>query len=202
MQPAGIRELGEFGGRNSEHSLIDWQQPNWYVLFVRSNQEKKVAQGLHDRGIEHFLPCYSSLRQWKDRRVKLETPLFRGYLFVRLPLLERMRVLTVPYAVSLIGRKEAPAVISPEEIDWIRKSTSDGKVEPHEYLKAGQQVMITAGVLAGMKGILLRRHNQTRVVVLLDSIWRAFAVEVDADCVELVKESRPLCDFPYKTNVA
>ena len=68
----------------------------WYVLFVRSNQEKRVALGLSDRGIEHLLPCYGSLRQWKDRRVKLDIPLFPGYLFVHLPLSERMQALTIP----------------------------------------------------------------------------------------------------------
>ena len=46
--------------------------PQWYVLFVRSNQEKRVARGLNERGIEHLLPCYSSLRHWKDRRVRLD----------------------------------------------------------------------------------------------------------------------------------
>jgi len=159
----------------------------WYVLFVRSNQEKRVALGLSERGIDHLLPSYSSVRQWKDRRVKLDLPLFPGYLFVHLPLPERMRALTIPNVVSLIGRKDAPTPVSDEEIAWIRKGTEHGCAAPHHRLQVGQRVMITSGPMAGLQGILLREQNQTRVVVSIDSIWRAFVVDVDAACVEPVR---------------
>jgi transcription antitermination factor NusG len=158
--------------------------PQWYVLFVRSNQEKRVTRGLHERGVEHLLPCYSSLRQWKDRRVRLEMPLFPGYVFIRLPFAERLKALTVPNVVSLVGRKDYPAVISPEEIAWIRCGVAHGSAEPHEYLKVGQRVMITDGPLSGMQGILTRRGNGARVVISLGSIARAFMVEVDESIVK------------------
>jgi transcription antitermination factor NusG len=166
-----------------------WQEPMWYVLFVRSNQEKQVVHRLCQRGIEHLLPSYSSIRKWKDRRVKLELPLFPGYVFVRMPLRERMSALTVPNVVSLIGKKDAPSTVSDEEIAWIRKASLSGRAQPHPQLAAGDQVMITSGVMAGMKGMLLRVQNSTRVVVSIESICRAFVVEVDADWVEPVRKS-------------
>jgi transcription antitermination factor NusG len=162
----------------------DFRMPKWYVLFVRSNQERRVAYGLAKRGLEHFLPCYSSVRQWKDRRVRLEMPLFPGYLFVRMPLLERMRALVVPNVVSLVGRKDSPAVITEDEITWIWSGATHGQAEPHQHLQAGQLVIIACGPMAGMKGILLRKQNNTRVVVSIASIARAFAVDVDGACVE------------------
>lgn len=161
----------------------------WYVLFVRSNQEKQVAHRLQERGVEHLLPSYSSMRQWKDRRVKLELPLFPGYVFVRIPLRERMVALTVPNVVSLIGRKDAPSAISDEEIAWIRNASLSGRAEPHPPLAAGDRVMITSGVMAGIKGIVLRKQNSTRVVVSIESICRAFVLEVDAAWVEPLHRS-------------
>ncbi len=171
--------------------LPDWQELRWYVLFVRSNQERQVAHRLHERGVEHLLPSYSSIRQWKDRRVKLELPLFPGYVFVRLPLCERMQALTVPNVVSLIGRKDAPSSVSEEEIAWIRNASLSGRAEPYPHLAAGDRVMITSGVMAGMKGILLRKQNSMRVVVSIESICRAFVVEVEATCVESLHRSLP-----------
>ena len=165
-------------------SISAFQDPKWYALFVRSNQEKRVAQCLTGRNIEHFLPCCNSVRQWKDRRVKLELPLFPGYLFVRLPLVERMKALTVPHVVSLVGTRNCASVISEHEITWIRHAVEQGKAEPHEYLKIGERVRITAGIMAGMEGILLRKGNSTRVVVSLDSISRSFVVEVEAAWIE------------------
>ena len=161
-----------------------WHEPRWYVLSVRSHQENRVTKHLTGRGVEHYLPCYSSLRNWKDRRVTLQMPLFPGYVFVRLALLERMKVLTVPQVVSLVKVGSGPAEMSAQEIDSIRRGVEYAKAEPHEYLKEGRQVEIISGVMAGMQGVLVRWKNCTRVVVCLDSIARAFVLEVDAACVK------------------
>lgn len=163
--------------------LENWREPAWYALFVRSNQEKRVAQHLSGRDVECFLPCYASVSQWKDRRVKLEIPLFPGYLFVHLPLLERLKVLTVPNVVSLVGVKKSPHPIPDLEIEWIKRGVGLGKAEPHAYLKAGERVMIIEGAFAGVKGILLRAQNHSRVVVSVEAISRAFTVDIGLDCV-------------------
>jgi len=163
--------------------LSDLREPRWFVLFVRSNQEKKVAQRLTDREIDHFLPCYSSLRQWKDRRITLDMPLFPGYVFVHLPFMQRDRVLTVPNIVGLVGGRSSPSVISEEEIGWIRRGLEHGRATPHPYLNIGERIRVIAGALSGMEGVLVRRQNGTRVIVSLDSIGRSFAVEVDLACL-------------------
>jgi transcription antitermination factor NusG len=161
-------------------------QSRWYVLFVRSNQEKKVAERLRGRDVEYFLPCYKSLRQWKDRRVMLEIPLFPGYIFLRLPLAERARALTVPNVVALVGTRNQPSAISEEEIAWIKLGLEHGRAEPHPYLALGQRVLVTEGVMCGMEGILVHKRNNTRVVVSLDSIARSFVVEIDVACLRPV----------------
>jgi transcription termination/antitermination protein NusG len=165
-------------------SPMDLHEPKWFVLFVRSNQEKRTAQHLAHREIEYFLPCCRSVRQWKDRRVTLDMPLFPGYVFVRLPFIDRTRVLTLPNVVSLIGNRNTPSELSETEIDWIRKAVEHGNALPHPYLKTGQRVVITSGIFSGMQGIFERKQNNTRVVVSIDSIARAFSVEVDMSCLK------------------
>ncbi len=160
----------------------------WFVLFVRSNQEKRTAQRLAEVQVEHFLPCYRSVRQWKDRRVTLELPLFPGYLFVRFPFSERSRVLTLPNVVSLVGSSNSPSVVSEAEINWIRLGIQRGNATPYPHLEVGQRVKIVAGAFSGLQGILLRHHNGARVVVCLQSIARSFAVEVDLGAVALVAD--------------
>lgn len=173
----------------ASEAVQDWREARWYVLFVRSNQERRVAHGLSERGLEHLLPCYSAVHQWKDRRVKLLLPLFPGYLFVRLPLRERLNALTVPNVISLVGKKNAPSAVSDEEIASIRNASLYGQAEPHPHLTEGDRVMITSGVLTGMKGILLRTAHSARVVISVEAISRAFVVEVDASSVELLQRS-------------
>jgi transcription antitermination factor NusG len=168
----------------------DFEESKWYALFVCSNQEKRVAGCLNSLMVEHFLPCYVSVRQWKDRRVTLEMPLFPGYIFVRLPFHERMKVLTIRQVVSLVGTKNSPSVISDGEIAGIRAGIEHGRAEPHEYFEVGQRIVITDGVMCGMEGILLTVRSRARVVISIQSIGRAFVVEVSANCV------RPLNDEP------
>jgi len=173
-------------------SSFDFHGPHWFVLFVRSNQEKKTAERLASHEIEFFLPSYRSVRQWKDRRVTLEMPLFPGYVFVHLLFLERNRVLTLPNVVGLVGSKNSPSVVSTEEIDCIRKGVSFANAEPHSALTAGQRVMIASGILSGVQGTLLRGQNNTRVVISVDSIGRSFSVDVDVSCLKPIDSARPL----------
>ena len=161
------------------------------MLFIRSNQENRVADALSARAVEHYLPCYTAMRQWKDRRVRLEIPLFPGYVFVRLPLSEKMKVLTVPNVVSLVGSSRAASEVAEEEILWIRRGLEHGSAQPHAFLNEGDRVLITSGIMSGMEGILLRRQNGTKIVISIDSIFRAFAVEMDEACVRPVVSRLP-----------
>lgn len=178
-----------------ERDYADFERSRWYVLFVRSNQEKRVADRLSCHAIEYFLPCCTSMRHWKDRRVELKMPLFPGYVFVRLPFLERMKVLTLPNVVSLVGTRNAPSVVSEDEIACIRKGTEHGCAAPHDCLEVGQRVVITAGAMAGIEGILLRKQNKARLIVVVESISRAFSVEIESACVRPLDRHSP-CSVP------
>ena len=169
---------------NAHAAPAEFEQNNWYVLMVRSNHEKRIAQGLEYRGIEHFLPCYRSVRQWKDRRVALELPLFPGYVFVRMSLAARLRALTVPHVFSLVGTGSAPSTVAEAEIDSIKRGVEHGKVEPYPYLRVGEQVVVTQGPMSGITGILVRQQSNTRVVVSIQSITRSFILDVDAGSVQ------------------
>ena len=56
----------------------------WYAIYVRSRHEKKVHQLLLEIGIESSLPLIKTTRKWSDRKKKVEIPLFRGYVFVKI----------------------------------------------------------------------------------------------------------------------
>ena len=56
----------------------------WFTLYVKSRSEKKVAKQLEDIGVESFLPLITKIKQWSDRKKKVEEPLFRSYIFVHI----------------------------------------------------------------------------------------------------------------------
>jgi len=160
---------------------------HWYAAYTCANREKSVAEQLGVRAVEHFLPVYSSVRRWKDRRVTLQLPLFPGYVFVRMPLCDRLRVLQIPGMARLVGFDGTPAVLPDSDIESLRVSLDSGmRVEPHSNLRVGRRVHVKAGPMAGMQGILLRRKGKLRVVISIDLIQRSVAVEIgEADVAPL-----------------
>jgi transcription antitermination factor NusG len=155
--------------------------PQWCVAYTSANHEKRVTEQLVNRSVEHFLPLYESTRRWKDRRVKLQLPLFPGYVFVRLSLCDRLRVLQVPGVARLVGFNGQLAVLADQEIEALRNSlVANLRVEPHRYLTVGHRVRIARGILAGVEGILIRKKNALRVVLSIELIMRSVSVEIDA----------------------
>jgi transcription antitermination factor NusG len=156
-------------------------QPRWYAAYTCANHEKRVAAELGAREVEHFLPLYSSMRWWKDRRVNLELPLFPGYVFVRLPLSERLRVAQIPSVVRLVGFGGLPTALPDREMEILRTGLGQSlRAEPHPFLTVGRRVLISAGPFAGLEGVLKRKKSSLRVVVTLELIQRSVAVDVDA----------------------
>jgi transcription antitermination factor NusG len=160
---------------------VAMDQPHWYALYTCANHEKQVAAELEARTVEHFLPLYSSVRRWKDRRVTLDLPLFPGYVFVRLALPDRLRVVQIPSVARLVGFGGLPVALPDAEIAILRSGLSERlRAGPHAFLAVGRRVRIIGGPFAGLEGVLERRKNNLRVVVSLDLIRTSVAVDVDA----------------------
>lgn len=156
------------------------QNGNWYALYTCPRHEKSVAEQIERRRFSCFLPLYRSVRRWKDRRKELELALFPGYVFVRMALENRLRILELPGVVRLVSFNGQPAVVPAEEIEILRDRLSGAKrVEPHPYLRTGRRVRVRQGAMAGLEGIVVRRKERCRVVFSIDLIMRSVAVEVD-----------------------
>ncbi len=156
----------------------------WYAAYTHARHEKRVALQLQERRVEHFLPVYRSVRRWKDRRKEIDLVLFPGYVFVRLPLTERLRVLQLPGVVRLVSFNGQPAALPGQEIEALRNGLAQGvRAEHHPYLSVGRRVKVTHGPMAGAEGILLRAKNNCRIVISIDAIMRSIAVEINEEDV-------------------
>lgn len=166
-------------------------EQRWYAAYTCAQHEKRVAAELGMREVEHFLPLYSSVRRWKDRRVTLELPLFPGYVFVRLALRERLRVVQIPSVVRLVGFNGLPTALPDEEMEILRTGICQSlRAEPHPFLTVGRRVRIIRGPFAGLEGVVKRKKSGMRVVVSLELIQRSVAVDVDATDVQGVMTSK------------
>jgi len=162
----------------------------WYAGYTASRHEKRVAEHFVQRGVEHFLPLYETIHRWNNGRHRVQLPLFPGYIFVRIALRDRMRVIEVPGFARLVGFNSLPCPLPEADINKMKDALNKGVVaEPYPYLTVGTRVEIRNGPMQGMTGILLRRQNKCRVVISVDLIMRSMAVEVEASDVVPVRRS-------------
>jgi len=184
--------MGQRGGRMQSHVAessnltqelaqdSNFYVPYWYVVYTSANHEKCVAEQFSSRSVEYFLPLYEEVRRWKDRRMRLQLPLFPGYVFVRLALRDRLLVLQVPGVVNLVGTNGTPTPLPQKEIDALRTGLRNGvRAEPHPYLAAGRRVRVKSGPFAGLRGVVLRRKAGYRFVICVELIQRCVAVDIE-----------------------
>jgi len=135
--------------------------------------------------VDYFLPLYTSVRQWKDRRVGLQLPLFPGYVFVRIALRNRLRILEIPSVARLVGFGGTPTPLPEDEIAALKLGLESGvRALPYPYLKIGRRVRITSGPFEGLEGILIRKKNDFRFVISVDLIQRSILLAIDASSME------------------
>ena len=162
----------------------------WYALYTKHQHEKTVSRNLTCKGFETFLPLYAAARRWKDRVKLLYLPLFPCYVFLKGDLGRRLDILTTPGIYAFVSNAGEPAAIPTAEIEGIRQAVGSGaSVEPHPFLKCGNRVRVKCGPMAGIQGILVRKKNLYRLVLSVEMLGKAAAVEVDAVLIERVNDN-------------
>jgi transcription termination/antitermination protein NusG len=162
-------------------------EPLWYVIRTRSRHEKTVRDQLTGRAVEAFLPVVERWSRWKDRRKKVAFPLFPGYCFARFPLVERVRILNLVGVADLVGIAGRPEPVPDPEIEAIQRlARTTLQYDPHPFLVEGMDVEVVGGPLAGVRGKLLRKDRETRLVLAVTLIRQAAVVEIHpADVVHV-----------------
>ena len=120
-------------------------------MWTRSRHEQVVREQLEQKRIETFLPTVTRWSRWKDRKKKIDWPLFPGYCFARFDPRERLPVLKCTGVVSIISFEGEPAPIPEQEIDGIRRLVlSDLAYDPCPMIREGMMVEVVHGPLTGV----------------------------------------------------
>jgi transcription antitermination factor NusG len=164
-------------------------QSRWYAAYTLPRHEKLVAHQLAQKSVESYLPLYEAIHRWKDRRARVQMPLFPGYVFVQIPICERLKVLEISSVVRIVSFNGHAAALPEGEMEALRNALLHRKAEPYPYLAVGKRVRVKAGPLQGLEGIIVRRKDNMRIVVTLDSIMQSVALEVDASDLEVTSSS-------------
>jgi transcription antitermination factor NusG len=140
---------------------------SWFVIYTRPQQEKKVAAGLTKIGVEAYCPIVTEVRQWSDRKKKIEVPLIKSYVFVKIIEKERNRVFEVPGVVRYLFWLGKAAEVKDQEIEQLRGYMSGNyqSVKVEQY-KVGKIVTIDTGAFKNQSGEVIMVSTKCITVYL------------------------------------
>lgn len=161
----------------------------WLVFYTQSRQEKKIRDLLLRNGFEVFLPLQKVMRQWSDRKKKVEAPLFNSYIFVFESEDKITSILQIPGVAWNIRYNDKPAELRPKELTTIQRFLESGlllETGPIEKFTPGDVVQVVDGPLKGMVGEILRTKEDAKFVVALDSIGQSLLVTIDTSLLKSI----------------
>lgn len=164
-------------------------EPGWYALYTRPKFEKKVENRLHEAGFDVWLPLHTVVRQWSDRKKKVEVPLFNSYVFVRTQKNQLYHAVQVDGVARAVGFNGTPAQIRDEQIEMIRKiliGPDAFEVTEKEFVK-GDPVRVVEGPLKGNEGQWIEWRGRKRVALEVEHLSHMILVEVPAAYVEKIR---------------
>ncbi|MEQ9098126.1 MAG: UpxY family transcription antiterminator [Imperialibacter sp.] len=156
---------------------------HWYVLYTRSRAEKKAAETLKKHGFRSYCPTVTSIRQWSDRKRKVQEPLFRSYVFVSATVEELVPILQTPGVINFVYWQGKPAIVRQNEIEAIGIFTQELAAKNVSELsfdfQEGSTVKIDWGAFKGMEGECIARQGN-KIILHIESLGQVIRAEVPA----------------------
>lgn len=155
-------------------------EQKWYVVYTKHLSEKKVAERLAALGVVHYLPVYTTIRQWSDRKKKIEKPLINSVVFVQTNergLNDLYSVQGIQGVLKYLGR---PAIVQEHEIQNLRILLQEVHVDELEQvdIQAGDMVLVTRGPFKGMQACAIQEQNSMRLIIEIKNMGVGFSVNV------------------------
>jgi transcriptional antiterminator RfaH len=157
----------------------------WWAIYTKARQEKALARQLHAQQIPFYLPLIPKDSLIRGRRKRSWSPLFLGYIFLYGTEEERVTSLTT----NRISR-----ILPVIDQDQLRRDLfhvnelieRDAPLTPERRLSTGNHVRIKNGSLAGLEGVVIKRHGQSRLLVAVNYLQQGVSVQIDDFLVEAV----------------
>ncbi len=133
--------------------------------------------------VETYLPLRSETKTYQRRKVTVEKPIFRGYVFAGIEDGQRETVLKSNNMVRIIDVGDQDAFL--RELGQVRKALDiDPTLGATSAFTRGKHVRIIGGSFRGLEGVVTSVKGATRVVLNVNMIGQGVAVDADMDMLE------------------
>lgn len=165
------------------------QDKYWTAFYTKPRSEKKTAERLIEKGFDIFCPTRTVLKQWSDRKKKIQEPLFTSYIFAQIDENERQVILKDRGIVASVKWLKRPVNIPQKEIDMIKVFLGEfpeATLTDNVSLNIGDRVVIKDGIFKGTEGNVFRVKGNT-VVLFLQSLNQYLHAELSIHQVNSIE---------------
>lgn len=160
----------------------------WIAVYTKPRHEKAVLKQFNEKGIESYLPLIRQKHTWSDRMKWVETPIFKSYIFACVELKDNLNVLQTRGVHNIVKFQNKIAVIPEIQIANLRKMIEGGfDPFPSDYFMLGDEVEVIGGPLRGINGIVARNDTPDKLIIKIDAIQHAVAVQIERKYLKPVK---------------
>lgn len=129
---------------------------DWYVIKTKPNFEIKVAKALNNIGINAFCPVLDIVKQYSDRKKKIQKPALPSYVLVNISEKNRSNVFFVPGIVKYLFWLGKPAKVSSSEVETLKNELKNlYKLDENLELEINSDYLLDKGPFKGFKGKVL-----------------------------------------------
>ncbi len=173
----------------NQSDYIASMERKWYAIYTKPRWEKKLAERLEEKRIEHYLPLVKTLKLWSDRKKWVQEPLFKSYIFVNVNQEEYLSAIQTPGAVKYITFERKAVSIPPIQIEAIKTflESGDELITDIPDMSIGDRVRVTRGSLKGLEGTLVEFHQKHRVRIMIDVIQQSLYIKVPVSQLQVLK---------------
>lgn len=155
----------------------------WWVAHTKPRQEKAFAWDLLKKEMGYFLPMTEKVNIINGRKFRSLLPLFPSYVFVCSVGDDRSEFYTCARLVRALPVADQKKLR--DELGHLQSALAGNqRVSPWPYLQKGRRCRVHSGPLKGVEGFFDHTKSGARLVLNVDTLGQAVALEIDAGLIE------------------
>ena len=165
----------------------------WIAALVQSCLEKRVGERLDKLGVENYIPTQTVIRQWSDRKKKIERVVIPMIVFIHTDEMTERRLRMPTYIRKILsypGQWKA-AVIPDSQNDRLKfmLRPAESSVELlGQTLQVGEAIRVARGPLKGLEGEIYQvQPDKPMVAIRIDCLGYA-CVSIDKSDLEIIPQ--------------
>ncbi len=166
-------------------------QKFWIAAYTRPKSEKKAASQLRRLGIDTYVPIQTEIRQWSDRKKKIDVIVIPNIIFASVSDndIDFIRQSSLVTKILSFPGQRNPAKIPSNQIERLKFMLKESD-KPITFLptdfKQNDSVTVIRGNLRGLKGTVERiSEHRSRLIVYIDLLGGA-SLEIETVDLEFL----------------